>query len=123
MISRTDLPHLALVQAEVQGASTTEELHRALALGATIPDRISAEPGTAYYSAEWSPRVEQVSCNGLPLRDVVEFDHRAGWVEQLLRDPLKPGHGLVVGGVVQTRRREGRVTVELRIPAGHGRAA
>lgn len=117
MISRTDLPHVGLIRAEVQGATTTEELHRALALGATIPDRVSADPASPDYSPEWSPRVEEVRWNGQVLTDVVAFDHVAGWVEQVVR-VRKVGRVRVPLAVPEVRRREGRIEVTLRLPMG-----
>lgn len=99
----------------VAGATTTEEYVRAVAQGAQIPHRLASDPSSPYYHPFWSHRIAQVRWNGVVLKDVLEFDVKAGWVEQMVRSPVDRTE-VMVAGIAYPRRRYGKIDVDFRIP-------
>lgn len=95
----------------------TKILHPGL-ISSEIPDRLSAVDDHPDFHPVWSRAVLQVYLDGVPVKDVMRFDTKEGWVEFHERDAK--GEKIVYDGpsgkYLGTRRQDGRVSVKFRDP-------
>lgn len=85
------------------------------------PPRLSSLSDHPDFDPIWSRRVAQVYLDGKPVKDVLRFDTRQGWVEILERDDkgreisMSDRRG---GRYLGTRTEKGEVTVRFHQPPG-----
>lgn len=101
----------------------TDVLPAILVASSDIPGRLSAVTDHPDYHPIWSPAVRQVFLDGLPVKDVMRFDTKEGWVEFHVRDAAGKFIRFegTTGSYLATRRETGKVRASFRIPPEGGK--